>query len=1021
MPNINYIASAGTGKTHNLVCKVLEKILTEKVSLKNLLILTFTEKSATELKEKLYEKIKNILINPKVPEEDKKKLHKELIFIDSGYIGTFHSVFLRLLKKYPEQSKIDNSFNIISNNLDSFLDLIFEKWIEEDFEKNKNQKKQWHEIIKTFEGKSEKIKEIFIILYKNKLKLKPYEVNLEKQKQEIEILQNQLKELINELFKNYGNLLNEIKKEYNSKFFKVSPFDIRNALEEGKNINLPNINDFLFFKSPQKLKKDEKKFYESQIEPLKNDENFKKLEKQICEKTQKLKEKALDYNANILLKKFFEYLRFVKKLKDEEKLIDFNDILEKMLELIKNEDIKNKLKNNFKYIFIDEFQDTDIIQNQIIEKISNQNIYVFGDPKQCIYTWRDANLNTYYQFLDKNKFKDKVLDTNYRSSQILVEFFNKLLSSNTFLSHIDKKFKKSVKHKNKIQNSYIKLINLKTTKTKKEELIKQEALYTVKLIQDLLKENHKFSDIMILLRKNSQLKIFKETLAQYNIPVDSTLNNNLFEKEEIKTIINILKLIEYPRRQLILLKVLKSPLIFADDLFLYKNKENLSLENIQNENLKVIREIIENKYNLTVEEIIDEIYQKTDLLETYSLMLEGTKKVENLKKLKTIAKKKTLERLSLRDFILYMETNTHQEVEERFENAVKLLTMHKSKGLESKVVIIPLVSQEPWQIELNQIHIKNGKPLLYFPKNKTVSKKIKTYEKDLKEKIKNEQERLFYVAITRAKEKLIFIASGKPRTSSYKNLLNKTFKEVNYKINEEDVDFEKLQILPSERENLKKETENIQEKLKNIIKLEKERQEKYEQALQSQRFKSVSQIMKEHQKEEEVKIPLSQNKEENTAIYTGILVHDILESLDFNNFSLKKVEELLNKKKTIIPENIREIVLNNALKILQNFENSPLHNELRTSKILFRELPFTLYEENTYIEGRIDIVYEKNGRIIVMDYKTNKYESKEEKEKILSTYKKQKEYYLKAVSKLYPDKNIEFKLGLLYKCEIYPS
>lgn len=1017
MPNINYIASAGTGKTYNLICKVLEKILKEKISLKNILILTFTEKSATELKEKLYEKIKNILTSPQVSEDDKRKLHKELIFIDSGYIGTFHSVFLRLLKKYPEQSKIDNSFNIISNNLDSFLDFTFEKWIEENFEKNENQKKQWQEIIKTFEGKSEKIKEIFIILYKNRLKLKPYEVNLEKQKEEIETLQNQLKKLINKLFKNYGDLLNEIKEEYNSKFFKVSPFDIRNVLEEGKNVNLPNINDLFIFKNPQKLKKDEKIFYENQIKPLKNDENFKKLEIQICKKIQKLKEKALDYNANILLKKFFEYLEFVKELKNEEKLIDFNDILEKMLELIKNEEIKNNLKNNFKYIFIDEFQDTDNIQNQIIESFSNQNIYVFGDPKQCIYTWRDADLNTYYKFLDKNKFKDKVLDTNYRSSQILVEFFNKLFSSNTFLAHIDKRFKKPVKHKNEIQNSYVKLINLKTTKTKKEELIKQEALYTVKLIQDLLKENYKFSDIMILLRKNKQLKIFKEILAQHNIPIDATSSNNLFEKEEIKTIINILKLIEYPKRQLIFLKVLKSPLVFVDDLFLYKNKESLSLENIQNKNLEIIKEIIKNKYNLTVEEIINEIYQKTDLLETYSLMLEGAKKVENLKKLKSIAKKKTLEGLSLRDFILYMETNTHQEAEESFENTVKLLTMHKSKGLESKIVIIPLVSHEPWQIELNQVHIKNGKPLLYFPKNKTVSKEIKTYEKDLKEEIKNEQERLFYVAITRAKEKLIFIASGKPRTSSYISLL----KEVNYKINKEHVNFEKLQILPLEKKNLKIESENIQRKLQNIIKLEKEKLEKYEQALQNQRFRSVSQIMKEHQKEEEMKIPLSQNKEENTAIYTGILVHEILESLDFNNFSLEKVKELLNKKKTIVPENIRGTVSKNALKILQNFENSPLHDELRTSKILFRELPFTLYEKNAYIEGRIDIIYEKNGRIIVMDYKTNKYESKKEREKILSTYKKQKEYYLKAVSKLYPDKNIEFKLGLLYKCEIYPS
>ncbi len=1001
MPNVNYIASAGTGKTYSLVSEVLKKILNEDVSLKQMLILTFSEKTAVELKEKISERIKENIKNPELKTEEKRKLHRELIFIDSGYIGTFHSVFLRLLRKYPHVSNIDNSFSVIASSLENFLSSSFEKWIEKDFEENKS---QWIEIIQIFGSKHQKVKNTFFKLYENRLKLVKPEIDLQKQKEKVEALRKELNNLLDTLFEEYPFLFD---KEQVEKFFRVSPFDIRTYLKENRftDLKTDDRKPLFLFKRSRKLSEEEKDFFENYLKKVIEDEDFKELDRQIYETSVNLKVEALDYNANLILTRFFDFLSFLEEEKRKEKVIDFNDILEKTVKLVEKEDIRSQIRKNFKYIFVDEFQDTDIIQNKILEAISDNNMYVFGDPKQCIYTWRDANLDLYYQFLEKNNFEDVVLEKNYRSTKTLIEFYNSLLSGEQFLSHIDKKYKTPLKHYNPEEKGYVKLVELKSEDTKEAE-----ALYTVYLVKKLIEEGHQLKDIMILFRRNKDIHFFKNILTKYNIPVVATSDTNLFEQQEVKTVIDILRLIENPERQITLLKVLKSPLFFIPDLELYRNKGRFSLDSFQGKNITTIKKLIQKKYSLTVEEILDILYKETDLLETVSLLPEGKRKIKNLNKLKTLAKKRTIEGLSLRDFILYTETSF--EPEENLyedENAVLLLTMHKSKGLESPVVIIPLISKEPDRIKLNNVHIKDGKPLLNI--DKAVSKQIHEERENLKQDIKNENERLFYVAITRAREKLIFISGGKAKENSYRKILNENLIQI------EQEDIKQLDIKPLETK--KEEYIDIEKIFRQLEEEEKTREDLYKKAINEKRFVSVSKLLEEKHKEEEKNLNFSEKKEENLSLYTGIVVHSILEQLDFKDFSIDKVLKVLEKEKKTIPENLIEPVEKNVISIFKTFENSPLHKELKKAEILFRELPFTLYEDGRYIEGRIDVIYKKDNQIVVMDYKTNRYTTEEEKKKILKAYEKQKEYYLKAVKKIFPEKEIVFRLGLLWKGELY--
>lgn len=214
--SVNYIASAGTGKTYTLVSEVLDKIKNHNTSINDMLILTFTEKAASELKERIASRIREEISKSGDP-VDKQKLHREILHIDNAYIGTFHSVFFRLLKMYPLQSKIDNSYQIISEQLDEYLNLWFEKWIEEDFD----DKSIWQSIMQSVSIDYKNLKNAFIILYKNRSKLQrnSFDLSLHKQEEKIKGLFYDLENLVNQ--RKQDNKINKVKLKSLERFIKT--------------------------------------------------------------------------------------------------------------------------------------------------------------------------------------------------------------------------------------------------------------------------------------------------------------------------------------------------------------------------------------------------------------------------------------------------------------------------------------------------------------------------------------------------------------------------------------------------------------------------------------------------------------------------------------------------------------------------------------------------------------------------------------------------------------------------------
>jgi len=996
----NYIASAGTGKTYNLINDVLNAI-SEGVSFRDMLVLTFTEKAASELKEGISERIKYVLSSRCVPEEHKVKLHRELVFLESGYIGTFHSVFFRILKKYPQYTYVDGSFRILTGELDDFLEKTFERWVEEGF----TGYSEWEEIVRLFSGKGESIKSTFLLFYKNRGRVGKIEADAGASRQKVEGYRTSVEKTLEEILEKYGKQLEELKNSAGSDIFRYDPEGLLSALHTGQ---VPYVKDdegptenklFLIKKKKPKKGADIYKL-------LMEDGEFRKLDERLFHQLNSLQKEEKDLKVKLVFEAYRDFEDYVNRIKEEEKLLDFTDILIKTEELLSlNGNIRNELKGRFRYIFVDEFQDTDVIQTKILKHLDKGNIFIYGDPKQCIYTWRDANLDVYFRFIEEGGFEDVILDKNYRSDKRIVSFVNALLQEKGLLEHIEKKYRKPVQGTKELKNGGIERYILKAPE-KPVDGIRYQGLLSLEIVEKLKGEGYSYRDIMVLFRKNSHLQTFKSIFLKAGIPVVSPGDDTFFKQPEVQTAIQVLRYVSNPDDRLELLKVLKSPFILATDEEVYRHKNNL--ENLLH---SYIREsIIPKRRYLSLEEVVDLLYENTPLVETVCMLSENPFTPELLKKLKVLAKEKTGEGYSIQDFIRWSETASVPVPTPSGSDAVMFLTMHKAKGLESPVVIIPLLEGMGKKPSLNhnegEVIIHGGKLLMYFPAKRAVSKDIELYREEILKDRENEEERLFYVAVTRPKERLIFVEMESEKRGRFSVMLDDLDRFLNgkYYVNPEDIK-EKRNTQESKfsRNQLDKLLEKAREN-------EKLLEELYSTASSKVRFTSVSKMMEKPETEAEEKAG------DGTAVYTGILVHSVLEKMDFSRYSKKDVSGLVEDFRGKIPEEFRDKVLDEAKRILENIDF--LISELKDARILFREMPFFMEKDGTVIEGRVDVVYRKDGVVYVMDYKTNRYTSRKELEKLLDIYRTQAEYYKEAVKRLFPEDRVVFRLAFLRTAEL---
>ena len=459
------------------------------------------------------------------------------------------------------------------------------------------------------------------------------------------------------------------------------------------------------------------------------------------------------------------YEIYQKKLK-ENNAIDFDDIINFTIKiLMDNPDLLEYYSNKFKYVLVDEYQDTNKAQFTLVTLLASKygNITVVGDNDQGIYSFRGADITNILNF-EKDFPGTKIikLEQNYRCTQNILNAANKVIKNN------ETKYEKKLWTSNEKGN---------LPKVFRGDNEYDEANYIVRQINTLkMEEYYKYSDFAILYRMNSQSRSIEDILRREDIPYKIVGGLKFYERKEIKDIIAYLRLIQNTSDNLSLTRIINEPkrgvgktsldnidaISASNGISMYeviKNADSYGLNRVfanTREFINTIEELKSKKDEIKISELIKATLNQTGYTKALELenTVEAETRLQNLDEFLTVAIEFEEESAdnSLSEFLEGITLSSDLDGMEETEDSVTLMTLHSAKGLEFPVVFL--------------VGMEEG----IFPGYKSIGE-----PKELEE-----ERRLCYVGITRAKENL-FMTCSRQRTifgSTSCNPVSRFLKEI---------------------------------------------------------------------------------------------------------------------------------------------------------------------------------------------------------------------------------------------------
>lgn len=851
--NVLVSAAAGSGKTAVLVERVIQKILDEKnpVSVDEILVLTFTEAAAKEMKTKIESAIEKKL--KEFP--DNKHLRNQSIRIASADISTIHAFAKKTIENNIHLTDIPVGFSIISETENKFLkDEILDKCLERFYERFdslpsfadltlghggiKNDS-ALRDIILRVESFSQSLAQPKAWLnnavnsYKDVVKQnsiadtvweKEYQDCIKSHIEQILCYYNEITEIINQNFADddkitlfYQNEKEMFLRLYDSianrdldKFF-----ELKSSLAFGRRPTVRGADDYTkcILDQIANLRDTAKKEYTKP--KLINYNDIHELSESIIKLYPRIKTLK-----NIILM----MSRSHSKYKLLNSYLDFNDLEHHLIALIMNSDgtptkFCEKLGQKYKEILVDEYQDTNNIQDTLFRLLSGDrnNIFMVGDIKQSIYKFRNASPKLFLE-------KYKTYSTDDENDGHLIKLSNNFRSRSTVVDSVNYVFKK-IMHESTAELEYTEdeflYQSIPYPNSDNEEIYSTEMLMTKVLTKNTASGNRfkaadnkreleghtianrvidliyndniqvkddntgelrpaEFGDIVVLTRNWSAAREFSKVFYEYGIPVSGEFGDAFLESIEVATVISFLQIIDNPLQDIPLLTILRSPMFgfSAEELTKIKSETRygrffLAVKNSAKSGdpksidfLNCLNDLRTKSKYMGVDELIYVISNDLHYSSIVGAMRGGKIKQANLKILFDHAT--NFERTSLKglfNFVGYLEKANESGVElgkskanSGTQNAVTFTSIHKSKGLEYPIVFVAntaserphndaLVCSEELGIGIDYVDTK--KRIKYS----SLSKSLITF-KNNKDDLAEEM-RLLYVAMTRAKEKLI--------------------------------------------------------------------------------------------------------------------------------------------------------------------------------------------------------------------------------------------------------------------------
>ena len=971
--NIIVSAGAGSGKTAVLTERAKRKVLSG-IKVNELLVLTFTNAAAAEMKDRIREAIKS-----------QPELQEELNNIDSAYITTFDAFNLAIVKKYHTRLNISNNVGISDEIV---IDLKKKEILDKIFDDNYlSPKEDFLKLIQDFCLKDDQELKNYILNAYKKIELKYDKTNFlnnyfnEFNDKKIDLF---IEEYINLIRDKQQGVLSKLNDLYN--YFDSEYVD-KLQLELSKFIDSITYNDFLNSMD-----------YKLPNAPNGSDEIGKEIKKQISEELKDIRENYLTYssieeikeeiestysNIKVIIDILIKLDKEIEEYKYTNELFNFNDISRMSILLLENnEDIRNELKYSFKEIMIDEYQDTSDTQEKFISLISNNNVYMVGDIKQSIYRFRNANPNIFknkYDMYSKGENGLKIdLLHNYRSRREVLQDIDTLFDYTMDLTIGGADYQKShrmvfgnsiYETKGKTNQDYhMDVITYNEEDLNKISKSEEEAFIIGNDIINKMNNHYKifdkkkkelrectYNDFVILLSKSTDFDLYKKIFEYLHIPLTVLKEENLNKDNDILIIKNLLKLI---------IKI-KDNNFDNEFKYCFISLSRSFLYRISDEEIYDI--FIKNRYEetnlfkdcLTIAEEIDLINPKA----FFRKVLEVTNYDKKLLTITNIKSNRVrceyiynlIENYEItggttRDFINYLDQIFEEDYDLKFKvlgetsNSCMIQTIHGSKGLEYPICYFAGFSYRFNQRELTEKILfdnKYGLVLQYvneYYKDTIIKKLLKNQSKieDIGERI-----RLLYVALTRAKEKLIIVIPEQQEPKEVFDVIP-VYERSNYN--------SFLSIIKSIYSNIIpyiKKTDVIGTKDYEYG-VEKKKIERINNNLEVNEINiETHEIEEKHYSKEKLHLT---TKEEKEVMEFGTKVHEYLEELNFSNPNLDLIKE----------QNLREKI--------KSFLESDLMKERLNNK-MYKEYEFIYEEDNTKSHGIIDLLVDDKDKYIIIDYK----------------------------------------------------
>ena len=887
--NLLVSAAAGSGKTAVLVERIISMILDteEKVDIDKLLVVTFTNAAASEMRERIADAVSKALEEAtKLEKKDViEHLQKQILFLNRANITTIHSFCLDVIKNNIHLITLDPNFRIGDTTecqliAQEAIDDVFEELYEQGYlgDENSEKGKRFLKLIDSFAERNgdNQVQSLIMSIYNFAMSFPNPEkwpnesadaflvgddfdftsskwgrIVINSVKTEIEDIVGNMEKALATVHPYLGEIENIQKIITESERIDV----VYNSLDKGWDDFIKAIGEFYpeDYRKGKKIKKDDpdemREAWKIATEYRKEAiESMKKVAEMYKNRYSKDIKKEIDMSYPIVRAISDAVLEFWKKFEEAKRdkgIIDFNDIEHFALEILVDEDengrqipseTAKRYSEEFKEIFVDEYQDSNLVQEAILSSIANKempNRFMVGDVKQSIYRFRQAKPEIFlhkYETYSTEKDKDGrkiMLYKNFRSRKNVLDAVNFIFENimSKELGEIkyndDEKLNPGAVFEECYEENAIvggscdvHIIEKKANENLTDEQLEEEedldniqieARAIGKIIKEIVGKNSdgkiqmvydkeekryrqaKYKDIVILLRATSNwASVLTEEFTNMDIPVYADTGTGYFDTIEIKTIVSLLKVIDNPMQDIPLLAVLKSPIYnftpeelidirivnrnvsFYEAMKIYASFDDCDNKKVR-DFLERLDDYQERSSYLSTDELLWYLYNETGYYAYAAILPAGKQRQANLRIL--FERAKQFEDTSFKgifNFINFVEKlkksdSDMGEAKTLSENAdvVRIMSIHKSKGLEFPIVICGGMGKRFNKMDMNR-GILYHHELGYGPQVVNLETRL-SYPSMMKEAMKkqmvvemlSEEMRVLYVAFTRAKEKLI--------------------------------------------------------------------------------------------------------------------------------------------------------------------------------------------------------------------------------------------------------------------------